>query len=70
VLVIKWTKGNVSSKLGKKALVGGKDTDGSTIFVGRAFHGGVYLPAKIIPSKKCCYVGESEFHAIKFIEDY
>jgi hypothetical protein len=70
VLVLKWTRTNFSGKFSKKALVGGKDTDGSTIYVGRAFHAGVYLPAKIIPSKQSCYVGEAEMCVILFIEDY
>ena len=70
MLVIKWTKGSVSGKLGKKAVVCGKDTDGSTIYVGKAFHAGIYLPAKIIPSKKSCYIGESWLSVIIFVKDY
>lgn len=42
--------------LPNKALVGGKDSDGSNIYVGRAIHSGVKLPAKAIPSKRACYV--------------
>lgn len=30
---------------------GGIDSDGSVIFVGRAFHEGDMMPCKIIPSK-------------------
>jgi Protein of unknown function (DUF3421) len=44
--------------LGKKALRGGQDSDGSPIYVGRASHNGIFLPAKILPSKFACYVGE------------
>lgn len=43
------------------ALHGGIDMDGSEIFVGRAFHEGDWLPAKVIPSKQVsyiCYNGE------------
>lgn len=41
-----------------KALQGGKDSDGSVIYVGRALHNGIFLPAKIIPTKNACYVCE------------
>lgn len=53
-----WEKSNVNSRISSKAVQGGKDSDGSVIFVGRAFHNNVFLPAKVIPSKKACYVGE------------
>lgn len=48
----------MKSRLSSQALQGGRDSDGSTIFVGRAMHNGIYLPAKIIPSKQACYVCE------------
>lgn len=38
------------------AVSGGRDTDGSTIFVGRAFHNGDMVPAKVIPDKRAVYV--------------
>lgn len=56
------------SKLDKKAVLGGKDSDGSPIYVGKALHNGVYLPAKIIPSKNACYIGKSNHNLIKLIE--
>lgn len=34
----------------------GTDVDGDAIYVGRAFHEGDLLPAKVIPSKNCAYV--------------
>lgn len=40
---------------------GGVDTDGSVIYVGRAFHEGDMLPAKVIPDRhhaSICYGGE------------
>lgn len=46
----------MNGKLGKKALVAGKDTDGSLIYAGRAMYAGINLPAKIIPKKNSCYV--------------
>ncbi|XP_026841400.1 uncharacterized protein LOC6590718 isoform X1 [Drosophila persimilis] len=35
---------------------GGHDTDGDQIFVGRAYHEGDLLPAKVVPNKGCAYV--------------
>lgn len=40
----------------KDAVVGGRDTDGAQIYVGRASHEGDLLPCKVIPSKKVAYV--------------
>lgn len=37
-------------------VTGGRDCDGSTIYVGRAFHDGDMLPAKVIPDKGVAYV--------------
>lgn len=44
------------SALPSTALLGGIDIDGSEIFVGRAFHEGDWLPAKVIPNKQVAYV--------------
>ncbi|KAJ9588729.1 hypothetical protein L9F63_017964 [Diploptera punctata] len=53
------------------AAVCGKDKDGSDIYVGRAFHEGDMLPAKIVPSKGgafVCYAGtehgKTEYEAL------
>ncbi|XP_076174172.1 natterin-3 [Ptiloglossa arizonensis] len=40
----------------KNAVVGGRDIDGCTIYVGRCFHEGDMLPAKVIPDKSVAYV--------------
>lgn len=40
----------------ENAVVGGRDSDGSKIYVGRAFHDGDTLPAKVIPDKNVAYV--------------
>jgi len=53
---LKWERGNIRSRVSSNALQGGKDSDGSLIYVGRALHSGVKLPAKVIPSKNACYV--------------
>lgn len=38
------------------AVIAGHDLDGSTIYVGRAYHEGDLIPAKAIPSKQIAYV--------------
>lgn len=45
--------------LPEHAVSGGRDTDGSVIYVGRAFHDGDMLPAKVIPDKNVAYVCHS-----------
>lgn len=35
---------------------GGTDQDGSEIYVGRAYHEGDWIPAKVIPRKHVAYV--------------
>lgn len=58
--MLKWEAGHVRSRLSAKAVQGGRDSDGSTIYVGRAMHHGVFLPAKVIPTKQACYVCECD----------
>lgn len=38
------------------AIRAGRDQDGTTIYVGRAYHEGDLIPAKIIPEKQAAYV--------------
>lgn len=45
-----------SSGIPSKAVLGGHDTDGDAIYVGRAKNANEYLPAKIIPAKNVAYV--------------
>jgi hypothetical protein len=45
-----------SAPLPRNAIVGGRDTDGAQIFVGRAAHEGDLIPCKVIPSKQVAYV--------------
>lgn len=40
----------------KKAVRAGRDSDGSHIFVGRSFHEGDLLPAKVIPDKGLAFI--------------
>lgn len=60
----KWREGNVFDGLEKRPVLGGTDSDGSLIYVGRAFHNGQQMPAKIMPSKHECYV--SKFRILFF----
>ncbi len=39
-----------------RAVVGGTDSSGEKIYVGRAKHDGALLPGKIVPSHGVCYV--------------
>lgn len=34
----------------------GTDTDGAPIYVGRSYHEGDQIPAKVIPSKNAAYI--------------
>lgn len=55
------------------AVRAGRDADGTNIYVGRAFHEGDLLPAKVIPDKAIAYVSyggqehpKSEFELLRF----
>lgn len=48
-----------TQSLPENAVVGGRDSDGSTIYVGRAFHDGDMVPAKVIPNKGVAFVCHS-----------
>ncbi|XP_031845112.1 natterin-4 [Nomia melanderi] len=52
----KWVPRSAAQSLPSNAVVGGRDSDGCTIYVGRAFHEGDMLPAKVIPEKNVGYV--------------
>ncbi|XP_063699510.1 uncharacterized protein LOC134830077 isoform X2 [Culicoides brevitarsis] len=47
-------------------ILGGHDSDGSQIFVGRAFHEGDLIPAKVIPSKQVAYVSYNGSEIAKY----
>ncbi|CRK93742.1 CLUMA_CG007270, isoform A [Clunio marinus] len=47
------------------AVYAGNDADGSPIYVGRAFHEGDQIPAKVIPSKQACYVSHNGLEHFK-----
>uniref|UniRef100_A0A8W7PYF2 DUF3421 domain-containing protein n=1 Tax=Anopheles coluzzii TaxID=1518534 RepID=A0A8W7PYF2_ANOCL len=47
------------------AVYGGNDQDGSPIYIGRAYHEGDQLPAKVIPSKQAAYVSHNGMEIFK-----
>ncbi|KAM7342823.1 uncharacterized protein ACRADG_010104 [Cochliomyia hominivorax] len=55
-MATKWLHSSPYAPLPANAVVGGYDSDGSTIYVGRSYHEGNHLPVKVIPSKKVAYV--------------
>uniref|UniRef100_T1GCZ0 Uncharacterized protein n=1 Tax=Megaselia scalaris TaxID=36166 RepID=T1GCZ0_MEGSC len=51
-----WTSQSVSNELPPNAVLAGHDSDGSQIYVGRAYHDGDVLVAKYVPSRNQAYV--------------
>nr|XP_043067383.1 natterin-4-like [Drosophila bipectinata] len=51
-----WIHSTSQSALPLGAVKGGYDTDGSPLYVGRAYHEGSLLPAKVSPSRGLAYV--------------
>jgi hypothetical protein len=51
-----WVQSSAHSPCPMGAHVAGNDTDGSPIYIGRAFHEGDQIPAKVIPSKQIAYI--------------
>uniref|UniRef100_A0A182IQW8 Uncharacterized protein n=1 Tax=Anopheles atroparvus TaxID=41427 RepID=A0A182IQW8_ANOAO len=47
------------------AVLAGHDTDGAPIYVGRAYHEGDQLPAKVLPSKQAAYVSHNGQEILK-----
>lgn len=54
--IANWVPSSVHSPPPEGAILAGHDCDGSQIYVGRAWHNGDQLPAKVIPSKRAAYV--------------
>lgn len=57
----------MENPLDDRALVGGLDSDGSKIFVGRALINQIYFPANIVPSRKKAYICEEFYNIFKNI---
>lgn len=51
-----WVPCCADSVFPANAVKGGTDLDGSDIFVGRAYHEGDMIPAKVIPARNVAYV--------------
>lgn len=51
-----WLDASVSGGVPPQAVEGGYDTDGHRIYVGRAFHEGDWLIAKVIPGKRMAHI--------------
>lgn len=56
VLAYRWVSRHIGQSLPESSVKGGKDVDGCTIYVGRAFHNGDTVPAKVIPEKQAVYI--------------
>ncbi|XP_031333180.1 carboxypeptidase Y-like [Photinus pyralis] len=54
-----WIDWNVHRTVPPTAVRGGVDKDGSQIYVGRAYHNGDWIPAKVIPDRHVAYVAHA-----------
>ena len=63
-----WISTTSKAALPNNAVLAGRDTDGSPIYVGRSTHGADLIPAKVIPSKQIAYIshGGSEISKHSF----
>lgn len=51
-----WIQSTVHSPCPVGAHCAGNDSDGTPMYIGRAFHAGDQLPAKVLPNKQAAYV--------------
>lgn len=54
-----WVHATSHSAYQPNAVLAGNDVDGAQIFVGRSYHEGDLLPAKVIPSKNVAYISHA-----------
>ncbi|XP_011300355.1 natterin-3-like [Fopius arisanus] len=60
----RWVNCHIGQPIPERAVAGGRDIDGSVIYVGRAYHCGDVIPAKVIPARNTAYVSHGgEEHA-------
>lgn len=57
----------MENPLHDRALVGGLDSDGSKIFIGRALINQSYFPVNIVPSRKKAYICEGFYNIFENI---
>ncbi|XP_071565120.1 uncharacterized protein [Temnothorax nylanderi] len=55
----RWVSRSSGQSLPENVVAGGRDADGSTLYVGRAFHEGDMIPAKISLDKGVAYVSHN-----------
>ncbi|XP_037806109.1 uncharacterized protein LOC119600114 isoform X1 [Lucilia sericata] len=60
-----WVHSAPGAPLPPLAVIGGHDCDGSPIYVGRAYHEGDNMPAKVVPSKGCAYIAWGGLEHVK-----
>lgn len=51
-----WIRCQIGGPLPPNLVHAGQDSDGHVIYVGRAYHQGDQIPAKVIPSKRAAYI--------------
>lgn len=57
--LVQWVTTTSRAALPNNSVLGGRDTDGSPIYVGRSTHGTDLIPAKVIPSKQIAYISHA-----------
>lgn len=63
-----WVPSSTYGALPHNAVIAGNDSDGSPIYIGRAFHAGDQIPVKVLPSKQAAYLsyGGQEIHVANY----
>jgi hypothetical protein len=51
-----WISYDVHAPIMADAIKAGHDSDGTSIYVGRAYYGGELIPAKVLPDKQAAYI--------------
>lgn len=54
--IANWVQSSAYGGVPEGAILAGNDADGTPIYVGRAFHEGDQIPAKVLPSKQVAYI--------------
>lgn len=57
--IVQWVPATSRGPLPSNAILGGRDTDGAQIYVGRAHHEGELIPCKVLPTKQVAYVAHN-----------
>lgn len=64
-----WTPSSAHTPLPGDAVFAGHDIDHAPIYVGRAFHDGDHVPAKVIPQKNVAYIAHNGQEHAKYQYD-